>query len=115
MARLRVGKFLYAALIASLMLLPTVLLGADLREEAGIGVGLTAGNVVSLPAKAVSLGVALPAGLLSFIVTGGDTEVTRQIWQNSTEGPYLITPGVAKKAIGERPELREKEASAPQY
>ncbi len=45
------------------------------------------------------------AGALSFVVTGGDAELTRQIWQDSTQGPYLITPVEARRAIGERPEL----------
>jgi hypothetical protein len=34
--------------------------------------------------------------------------LTRQIWRDTTEGPYLITPDVARKAIGQRPELLEQ-------
>jgi hypothetical protein len=42
---------------------------------------------------------------LSFVLTGGDTEVTQQMWRDSTADPYLITPEIARKAIGRRPEL----------
>jgi hypothetical protein len=45
------------------------------------------------------------AGIFSFIVTGGNVEVTKQIFENTVEGPYLITPAVARAGIGERPEL----------
>jgi hypothetical protein len=34
--------------------------------------------------------------------------VTQQMWRYSTADPYLITPDLARKAIGERPELQEK-------
>ena len=44
-------------------------------------------------------------GAASFVLTGGNAELTKQIWQDTTQGPYLITPEVAKKAVGERPEL----------
>jgi hypothetical protein len=47
----------------------------------------------------------LITGALSFIVTGGNLDLTKQIWQDTTEPPYLITPEVARKGIGERPEL----------
>lgn len=101
------AKSLCAALIVAALLLPPPLSADELMEKAGVGVGLTAGNMWVVPVKAIAVSMGLSAGLLSFIVTGGDTEVTRQAWQNSTEGPYLITPEVAKKAIGERPELRK--------
>jgi hypothetical protein len=47
-------------------------------------------------------------GGLSFLLTGGDTEVTQQMWRYSTAEPYLITPEVARMAIGRRPLLEEK-------
>jgi hypothetical protein len=49
------------------------------------------------------------SGALSFVMTSGDTEVARQVWQGTTEGPYYITPDLAKKSIGERPLLAEKQ------
>jgi hypothetical protein len=77
-------------------------------ENAGIAVGVTAGNMLVIPAKAISTSLGLLFGSLSLVLSGGNTELTRQMWRDSTEGPYLITPEVAKKAIGERPELLER-------
>jgi hypothetical protein len=48
------------------------------------------------------------SGALSFVVTGGNTDLTKQIWQDTTQGPYMITPEVARMAVGQRPELAEK-------
>ncbi|HEX9445611.1 MAG TPA: hypothetical protein VGA73_15925 [Candidatus Binatia bacterium] len=84
---------------------------ADPIEAAGVAVGLTAGNAVVIPAKAVSVGWGLISGALSFVLTGGNAELTAQIWRDVTEGPYLVTPDVALKAIGERPELNKKRAA----
>jgi hypothetical protein len=77
-------------------------------EKAGVVVGITVGNMVVIPAKAISTSMGLFFGALSFVLTGGDTEVTNQMWRYSTADPYLITPDLARKAIGERPELLEK-------
>ena len=74
-------------------------------EKAGVGVGVTAGNLLFLPIKAISVTIGALSGALSFVVTGGDTEVTRQVWQDTAQGPYAITPEVARAGIGERPEI----------
>ena len=47
-------------------------------------------------------------GAVSWVVTGGNTELTQQIWRDTSEGPYAITPEVARMAVGQRPELAEK-------
>ncbi|HXG51139.1 MAG TPA: hypothetical protein VNN77_07035 [candidate division Zixibacteria bacterium] len=75
-------------------------------ERAGVGLAVTAGNALFLPLKAVSMVMGVSAAALSYLVTGGDTEVSRQVWEDSTAEPYVITPALARKAIGERPELR---------
>jgi len=80
----------------------------EVVEKAGVGIGLTAGNLVFAPAKAVSVAIGALSGALSFVVTGGNLELTRQIWRDTLTGPYYITPELAKKAIGERPLLQEK-------
>ena len=80
----------------------------EVIEKAGVGIGLTAGNLVFAPAKAVSVVIGALSGALSFLVTGGDMEVARQVWRDTSTGPYYITPELAKKAIGERPLLQEK-------
>jgi hypothetical protein len=88
--------------------IPTVLHAEDAIETGGEAVGMTAGNLLFLPLKAISVSIGAVSGALSYIVTGGNADLTKQIWQDTTQGPYLITPEVAKKAVGERPELSEK-------
>jgi hypothetical protein len=111
--------------VASLIVVPVLLalfaplpLGAaDPIEAAGMGVGLTAGNAVVIPAKTVSVLWGLTSGALSFVLSGGNADLTAQIWRDVTEGPYMVTPDVARKAIGERPELNKQpgQETAPSY
>jgi len=61
-----------------------------------------------VPIKAISVVMGLTGGALSFVLTGGDAELTRQMWRDTTEEPYLITPDLARKSIGERPELKKQ-------
>jgi hypothetical protein len=86
---------------------PAPLRAEDGIEKAGVAVGLTAGNMWFLPIKAITVGIGALSGALSYVVTGGNAELTKQIWRDTSQGPYLITPEVAHKAIGERPELTE--------
>jgi len=94
-----------ALFIASLC--PSILKAEEAIEIAAVDVGVTAGNLVFLPAKAISVLTGGITGALSFVLTGGNGDLTRQIWRDTTEGPYLITPHQARKAIGHRPELTE--------
>lgn len=87
---------------------PTLLRADDAIEKAGVVVGVTAGNMWFIPAKAFSASMGLVFGSLSYLLTGGNAELTRQIWRDTTERPYVITPELAKIAIGERPELLER-------
>jgi hypothetical protein len=75
-------------------------------EKAGAALGVTAGNLLFVPLKAASFSMGALSGALSFLLTGGDQEVTRQVWRDTLQGPYVITPEIARKAIGERPELQ---------
>lgn len=86
-------------------LLPGLAQAEDPIEQAGVGVGVTAGNMWAIPLKAISVTNGILTGALSFIVTGGNLALTQQIWRDTTEPPYLITPEVARRAVGERPEL----------
>ncbi len=97
-----------ALALALYSVFPSFLRADDVIEKAGVAVGVTAGNMWVIPAKAVSVFIGLASGALSFVVTGGNADLTRQIWQDTTEGPYLVTPELAKKSIGQRPELVEK-------
>jgi hypothetical protein len=89
---------------------PSLLRAEDTTiEKAGVAVGVSVGNIVFLPAKAISTSMGWFFGALSFVLTGGDTEIMQQAWRDTTEGPYLITPEVARNAIGRRPNLSETE------
>jgi hypothetical protein len=88
---------------------PPLLRAEDAIEKAGVAIGVTVGNMVFIPAKAISTSMGLFFGVLSFVLTGGDTEVTHQMWRDSTADPYLINPAIARTAIGRRPELSEND------
>jgi hypothetical protein len=93
-----------SALLSSLT--PATALRAEEKsEKAGVAVGLTAGNVLFVPLKAISVSMGALSGALSFVLMGGDDEVTKIVWRDTLRGPYAITPELARKAIGERPEL----------
>lgn len=80
----------------------------DTIEKAGVAVGLTVGNVLFLPIKAIAVSMGWVSGAASVLLSGGNIELSKQIWQDTTQGPYLITPEVARQAIGERPELDQQ-------
>src|SRR5262245_5132919 len=104
------GFALLALAMVLIGALPSSLRAEETRiEKAGVALGVSVGNVIFLPAKAISTSMGLFFGSLSFVLTGGDTEIMRQAWRDSTEGPYLITPEVARNAIGRRPNLSETE------
>jgi hypothetical protein len=101
----RVALFLALALtVAS----PALLRAEDAIEKAGVGIGVTAGNMWFLPIKAIVVTLSALTGALSYVVTGGNAELTQQIWRDTSEGPYVITPELARTSIGQRPELAEK-------
>jgi hypothetical protein len=77
-------------------------------DRTAAGVGVTFGNAVFIPFKAISAVWGLGMGGLSFILSGGDTELTRQSWRDVTEGPYVITDEFARQSVGTRPE-KEKQ------
>ena len=89
-------------------LAPKVLRAEDNIEKAGVAVGVSAGNMWFLPIKAIVMSVGAISGAVSYIVTGGNTELTQQIWRDTQQGPYVITPELARTSIGRRPELEEK-------
>jgi hypothetical protein len=99
---------LIVAMVVTVILSPVSLKAADPIEAAGVGVGLTVGNAIFVPMKAISVGVGWFFGGLSFVLSGGNADLTKQIWSDVTEGPYVITPELAHKAVGERPELERK-------
>lgn len=87
-------------------LAPGTLRAQNNTEKAGVAVGVSAGNMWFLPIKAISVTIGALSGALSYVVTGGNKELTEQIWRDTTNDPYLITPELARKGIGERPEIQ---------
>ena len=84
----------------------------DWIEEAGVGLGVSIGNTIYIPFKAALLSMVLPLSLIAVVTSGGDTEVARQILHNGIEEPYLISPDLARTAIGTRPELKAQRDKA---
>lgn len=98
--------------VAALVLTLTGFSSASLRaedaiEKAGVAVGVTAGNMWFLPIKAIAVTIGALSGALSYVVTGGNTELTQQIWQDTLQEPYVVTRKLARKSIGQRPEIQE--------
>lgn len=87
---------------------PALLRAEDTIEKAGVAVGVTVGNMWFLPIKLITVTMGAVSGALSYVVTGGNADLTRQIWRDTTEGPYVITPEVARMGVGQRPELVEQ-------
>lgn len=101
-------KSLVAALFAAAMVLIVVPVGAeDATKKAGVALGVTAGNLWFLPIKAITVTVGALSGALSYVATGGNEELTRQIWRDTLRGPYVITPELARTSVGHRPEIEE--------
>lgn len=99
--------FAAAFALALTLLSPSLLKAEDVVENAGVGVGVSIGNILFLPIKAISMTIGALSGGLSYVVTG-NADLTKQIWQDTTQGPYVITPELARTAVGQRPELLEK-------
>jgi hypothetical protein len=102
------------AIFAMAGLAPSYLRAEDAIEKAGMAVELTAGNLIFLPLKLFSMAVGAAGGALSYIASGGNAELTKQIWRDTSEGPYIITPELARKSIGHRPLLDEANNSGTQ-
>jgi len=87
------------------ILSPTYLHAEGGIDKAGVGLGVTVGNMVFVPLKVVLVGFAAPVAVISWLGSLGDTQQVKEIWQSTTERPYFISPDQARKAIGERPDL----------
>lgn len=93
------------ALLTLTSLAPAHVRAEDVIEKAGVATGVTVGNTIIVPLKAATMLIGALSGALSFIVTGGNADLTQQIWQDTLQGPYLVTPELARTSIGKRPEL----------
>lgn len=112
MANARPLWILGSLLIASLLLLAP-LHAQESREDrnwvpnrdevidtAGIGYGVTFGNLIYPGFKAATMILAAPQAGLAWLLSLGDTEQARTIWETQTEGPYYISPQEARKSLG---------------
>jgi len=68
-------------------------------DNAGIAYGVTFGNLIYPGFKASTMLLAAPQAALAWILTLGDTEQAKTIWDAQTEGPYYISPEEARKAL----------------
>ncbi len=87
---------------------PQTLRAEDNIEKAGVAVGVSAGNMWFLPIKAITVSMGAFAGALSYIVTGGNAEMSQQIWRDTQRGPYTIDPALARTGVGRRPEIDDR-------
>ena len=102
------SKSVIALALVLSSLAPALSRAEDTIEKAGVAVGVSAGNMWFIPLKAISATNGIVTGALSFILTGGNLSLTQQIWQDTLQDPYVITPELAQKAVGQRPELSQK-------
>jgi len=98
-------RLLLAAFFLMVFLSPTYLHAGEAIEKAGVTTGVTVGNMIFVPLKLVLVGFAAPVAVISWLGSLGDTQQVKEIWKNTTEMPYFISPDQARKAIGERPDL----------
>ena len=98
-------KFIFAALLLCVLLSPSTLFADDFFEKAGVGVGVIVGNLIYVPVKVTTMIFAVPQGVFSWLLTGGNDQLTKQILEDNLEGPYFISPELAEFAVGERPDL----------
>lgn len=97
-----------AVAVTFVALAAPILRAEDNIEKAGVAVGMGPGNMWFLPIKAIAVSVGALSGALSYLVTGGDTEVAQQIWRDTQKGPYIIDANIARTGIGRRPEIEDK-------
>jgi len=64
----------------------------DIVEQAGLGV---ASVILTIPygsAKIVYAGIGSIVGGATWVLTGGNTETARTVWEPSFYGDYVVTP-----------------------
>ncbi len=105
MAHCEKFRSLLVVFVLIALLSPTYLHAGEAIEKAGVATGVTIGNLIFVPVKVVLVGLATPVAVISWLGSLGDTQQVKEIWKNTTERPYFLSPKEARKAIGERPDL----------
>jgi len=101
------GISILIALVFSTVLLvgPGELLAAEAEDsdqssEALLGIGSGLLTLVYLPAKVLYAGLGGVVGGFTYVLTGGDLETAKTVWEPSFYGTYVITP---KNLKGDEP------------
>src|SRR5581483_5558507 len=90
------ANLIAAALLSSICLAAAPARAEDAIESAGVGVGVALGNILFLPVKAISVTMGALSGGLSLALTG-NADLSQQIWRDTSQGPYAITPEVSRQ------------------
>lgn len=61
-------------------------------KEAGLGVASVVGSAIYSPVKIQYAALGAMTGAVAWVVTGGNTELARKIWEPALSGDYVITP-----------------------
>lgn len=61
-------------------------------KEAGLGVASVLGSAIYSPVKVTYAALGALAGGVTWVATGGNTEVAQNIWEPSLRGDYVVTP-----------------------
>jgi len=74
----------------------------DFARDAGWGSLAVLCNILYMPAKLVYAAIGGFTGGLAYLVTVGNEDAAKGVWQPSLGGTYVITPGMLQ---GEQPVL----------
>lgn len=91
----RTAVLVAVVLSACLILQPGAVLAEEETspsEEAGLGIGSGLLTLVYLPAKVVYAVLGGVVGGFTYVLTGGDLETAKTVWEPSFYGTYVITP-----------------------
>ncbi len=72
-------------------------------KEAGLGVASVLGSVIYSPIKVHYAALGAVTGGVAWVVTGGNAELAREIWEPALGGDYVITPQMLR---GSKPSSR---------
>ena len=97
----------HGVMIVVLMIISTVLLftpamtvaaegETSQSEEAGLGIGSGLLTLVYLPVKVVYAALGGIVGGFTYVLTGGDVDTAKSVWEPSFYGTYVITPSHLK-------------------
>lgn len=69
-------------------------------ENAGVAYGVTFGNIFYPGFKTATMILAAPQAGLAWLLTLGDNQQARTVWESHMDEPYFISSEQARKAMG---------------